>query len=149
MATQKWVGAWVSRGTVLTTELNGLGIGAYSALGTAVDNSANLDQFGVFVISLNTLSPTTGATVTLFIAQAVDGTNYEAAPASTNAAFHQNQNGLIVSVDTTASATKLIATPPILLPPAKFKVALLNGAGVALNATGNTVTLYTNNLAVN
>lgn len=138
----KWEGAPTSRGNVLTTELNSLANGGYSAAGTEIDNSANLDQWGSFEINLASLNPTTGAYLQLFIVTAPDGTNYEDNPSSTNPGYHASVAVLPLA---TGTATKRVMSPWFRLPPTKFKVVLLNGAGVALGASGNTVELFTNN----
>lgn len=131
-----------SRSTVLTTELNSLGNGSYSAAGTAIDNSANLDQWGCLEVNLASLNPTSGAYLQLFLIQAPDGTNYEDAPSSTNPGYHASV--CVLSIPTGA-ATKRAISPWFRLPPCKVKFVLLNGSGVSLGASGNTVTLYTDN----
>ena len=138
----KWEAAPTSRSTILTTELNSLANGSYSAVGTVIDNSANLDQWGGLEISLASLTPTAGAYLQLFLTQAIDGTNYEDPPSATNPGYHMSV--AIVSL-ATGAATKRIVIPFFRLPPTKFKPVLLNGAGVAFAASGNTVTLYTDN----
>jgi hypothetical protein len=137
-----WETTPTSRGTVLGSGLDALGNGAYSAAGTEVDNSANLDQYGMVEINLASLTPTTGAYLQLFITQAPDGTNYEDPPSSTNPGYQMSVG--VFSV-TTGAATKRIMSPWFRLPPCKIKFVLLNGTGVALGATGNTVELFTNN----
>lgn len=140
----KWEAASTSRGTVLTTELNSLGNGAYSGVGTEIDNSSNLDQWGCFEINLASLNPTSGAYVQLFITQAVGGTNYEDPPDADSPGTHNTSRELLVTINP-GSATKRATTGWVRLPPSKFKVVCLNGTGVAFGASGNTVTLYTDN----
>ena len=130
------------RGTVLTTELNNLANSAYSAVGTVIDNSVNLDQYGSVEVNLASLSPAAGAYVTVFIVQAIDGVNYEDAASATNPAF---QNAVASISIPTGAAVKRIVSPWFKLPPTKVKFLLLNGAGVTLAATGNTVKLFTSN----
>lgn len=141
-----WSGAPVSRGTGLTTELNSLADGAYSAIGTEFDNTTNLDQYGQAHIHLGSLSPAAGAFVQLFLVQEIAAT-YENEPKSTNPGGQMSV--AVCSVDTAASSAKEIATPLFAIPPGKFKLVLLNKCGVALNASGNTVTLYTTDDQVN
>ena len=141
-----WSGAPTSRGTVLTTELNTLGSAAYSGLGTEIDNTTNLDQYGACHIHLASLSPAAGAYVQLFLVQELAST-YEQGAASTNPGYHQSV--AVMSVDTAAAAAKEIATPWFRIPPGKFKLVLYNGTGVALGGTLNTVTLYTSDDQVN
>lgn len=137
--TFKWTG-WTSRSTGLTTELNTLANGAYSAVGTAFDNTSNLDQWAAAEIALASLNPTTGAYLQLFLVQSLDGTNYDDAPSSTNPGYHQSVAAVSVA---TGSAVKKIDTPMFRIPPGKFKLVLLNKTNVSFAASGNTVTLYT------
>lgn len=136
----KWAAAWTSRGTVLTTELNALGNGAYSALGPSYDNTTNLNQTGYLDIVLASLAPTTGAYLQAFLAQSLDGTNYDDAPSATNPGYGM-QNA--ASSVTTGAAAKRLMIGPFIIPPGKMKFALLNKTGVSLGATTNTATLYT------
>ncbi len=141
-ATTQWAAAPVSRSTGLTTELNSLANGGYSAQGTAFDNTSNLDEFAACDIALASLNPTAGAYLQIFLSQSLDGTTYEDAPSSTNPGTHQLVATVLV---TTGSAAKRIMTPWFRIPPGKFKLVLLNQTGVALGASANTVTLYTSN----
>jgi hypothetical protein len=136
-----WDAAPTSRSTGLTTELNSLGNGAYSAVGTAFDNTANGDQFASADIVLGSLNPTAGAYLALFLVQSIDGTTYEDPPSSTNPGTHMLVATVLL---TTGAAAKRVMTPPFRIPAGKFKLVLYNAAGVALAASGNTVTLYTN-----
>jgi hypothetical protein len=145
LATNKWGATWTSRGTVLTTELNTLGISTYSGLGTEIDNTTNLDIWAMLKIDLASLTPTSGAYLQLFLVQCGDGTNYEDAPSSTNPGGHMSLRPLSVA---TGAGTKRIYTPAFRIPPGKWKFVLLNGTGVALASSGNTVTLYTTDEAV-
>lgn len=137
--TFKWTG-WTSQGTVLTTELNSLGNGAYSAVGTAYDNTTALDQTAALEINLASLNPTAGAYFDVYMVQSLGGTNYEDAPSSTNPGGHMRVASCTI---TTGSATKRIATPAFLIPPGKWKFVFLNKSNVALAASANTVNLYT------
>lgn len=137
-----WETTPTSRSTVLTTELNSLGNAAYSAVGTEIDNSANLDQWGCCEINLASLNPTAGAYLQLFVTQAVGGTNYEDPPDADSPGL---QNSVAIVTVNPGSTTKRATTAWFRLPPSKIKFVLLNGCGVALAAASNTVTLYTNN----
>jgi len=135
-----WDATYTSRGTVTTTELNSLANAAY-ATGTVYDNTTLLDQYGACQVYLGSLNPAAGAYVALFLVQSVDGTNYEDAPVvTTNPGYHM-QIATMSVLDTTAA--HYINSPVFRLPPGKFKIALLNGTGIALAATSNTITLYT------
>lgn len=130
---------WVDLGNVLTTELNSLSNGAYSALGTAYDNSSGLYIYGRLVITLASLTPTTGAYLQAFGVPAVDGTNYDDAPSTTQPGAHHI---LPIVTPATGAATKLATVPMFDMGPEKLKFNLLNGTGVAFPASGNTVKLW-------
>lgn len=147
MATEK-MAALTSRGTVLTTELNALANNAYSALGTEIDNGTNLDRFGMCVAFLPTgTAPTVDTTLDLFLVPAADGTNY----ADGGGAVKPAAAMFVGSFQLRAVATdQRISTPLFPLPPCKFKFSLFNNAtGQALDATLNTVTLFTTNRTIN
>jgi hypothetical protein len=138
-----WQAAPVSRGTVLTTELNALANAACSAVGTEIDNSANLDQYGCVDIVLASLDPAAGGYLQLFATQAVGGTTYEDPPTTTTNPGTHMLVATITLLDT--SSAKRAQSAWFVLPPSKIKFVLYNGSGVALGATGNTVTLFTSN----
>lgn len=133
----------LSRGTVLTTELNALANGGFSVVGPAFDNTANLDEWMGVDIVLASLTPTAGAYIQIFIAVSLDGTTYEDAPSATQPGAMQLV--ATVSVSTGASAKRVMTKDLFRIPPCKFKFVLKNATGVALAATGNTVTAYTTN----
>lgn len=137
----KWAGV-TSRGNVLTTELNALANGGFSAAGPAYDNTTNLDQWGACDITLASLAAAAGAYLQIFLDVSLDGTTYEDAPSSTNPGAHQLVATVSLNVSTSA---KRVMSPFFRLPPNKFKFVLKNAAGVALGATLNTVALYTAN----
>lgn len=147
MATQKF-SAMTNRSTVLTTELNSLANNAYSAVGSVLDNGANLDQFAVAQLDVTFgTSPTVDTTVDLFAVPAPDGTNYQDGGGSVKPAAAYYCGSFQLRAVTTAQK---IATPRFELPPCKVKfVAFNNNTGQAFAASGNTVTLFTFNLTVN
>lgn len=141
MPSFKWT-AETDRGTVLTTELNALANGAFSAVGPAYDNTTNLDEWGMLDFVLASLTPAAGAYLQIFLAVSADGTNYEDAVSSTQPGSHQ----LVATVSLRASVGACRTSSLwFRLPPNKFKFILKNGSGVALGATLNTVTLKTAN----
>lgn len=147
MATVKWAGAPTSRGTVLTTQLNTLANAAFSAAGPAYDNTANLDEWFWFeFLTGGAITPTAGANVQIFCVLSPGGTNYGDAPSANNAGFE----ALVCTLPlTTAAGTqRAVSLKPIQLPPCLMKFVLKNNAGVALSATGNTLTLYSADEAV-
>lgn len=147
MATEKNSGL-TSRGNVLTTELNSLANSAYTALGPEYDNSAQLDMWAIAVLLTGTFggTPTLNAPLHLYALAAIDATNYEDGSASirpTDDAFLGT-----FQVYNATNAQRLI-TRPFRLKPVKLKFQLFNGTGQALNASGNTVGLYTYNRTIN
>lgn len=134
--------------TVLSTELNALGIGAMSAASTAIANQTNLDMFCDLEVNLAALSPTAGARIDIYILESVDGTNY---PAQSAADLRLTVSQLLASIPigtTAATAQRVVARIPS-LPPASFKLVADNQAGVALGATGNTIKILTYNTNLN
>ncbi len=146
------VGKWNTHSAtvaLLTTELNSLADATMSAASAAVANHTNLDMYADFEIVLASLSPTAGAFVTLYIWEAIDdGTNY---PAQSDADLRLTATQVLctVPIGTTASTAQRIVVRNVLLPPASFKVKLDNRAGVALNASGNTVKMNPYNVNLN
>jgi hypothetical protein len=144
MSTIKRV-AWVDLGNVLTTETNSLGNGSYSALGTEYDNTSGLYLYGILVVILASLTPTTGAYLQAFMHEAVDGTNYEDAAGSSNPAWGLALPSNSVLVSTSAKRIALGKEPGLpgfALPASKIKFALLNGTGVSFAASGSSMKLY-------
>lgn len=139
--TFKWI-AETDRGTVLTTELNALANGGFSAVGPAYDNTSNLDEWGAVDIVLASLAATAGAYLQIFLVVSLDGTTYEDPPSANQPGSHQLVATVSLLVSTSA---KRVMSPWFRLPPNKFKFVLKNAAGVALGATLNTVTLKTTN----
>lgn len=138
-----WQAAPVSRATALSTELASLANAAYSTVGSAFDNTTNLDQYACFeVICTSTVTVGASAYCQVYVVQSADGTNYEDPPASTNPGTHM-LSATIALQNTTA--LKRAISPWVRIPPGKFKLVFYNASGVALPATGNSVIVYTSN----
>ena len=145
MPTEKW-SSGTSRGTLLTTELNALANGSYSAVGTELDNATNLDRFAIAILDCDWVSATTlDAVVNLYAVCAPDGTNYEDGSASLRYPYDSFCG--VFQVYNTTAAQKLI-TRPFELRPFKTKFAVYNGSGQNMPASGTTVTVYTFNRVV-
>lgn len=145
MATEKWT-AGTSRGNVLTTELNALANAAYSAVGSVLDNSTNLDRFGIAELAATwATNPTDKAVLDLFAIPAVDATNYADGGATVRPSNFLYLGSFQVRAVTTAQR---IATGVFNLPPFKVKFVLLNSSGFALPASGSVVSLWTFNRSV-
>jgi hypothetical protein len=129
----------VAAATALTTDLNSLANGSTSALSAEIDNSTTKYLYADMELYLASLTPTAGGFVALYLVPSVDGTNYPLfdTGASPGAA---NNNYFVGSFSTkAAAAAQRIAMREIQLPPGKYKLAVYNGAGVALAASGNTL----------
>lgn len=123
----------------LTTELNALANGAYSAAGTAFDNGASgvHHQFGDFELNVTYgTAPSAGGYCALYLVPAIDGANY----ADGGGSVAPPANGWVGNFDlravTTAQKRPLLRVP---LPNTLFKPVLLNSAGQAMGATGHTL----------
>jgi hypothetical protein len=139
----KWESLWTSRGDILTTELNALASGSRSGVGSAVDNGANLDQWGKLQIEVTFgSSPSAGGYLLLYMVAANDGTNYDSGSSSLTPGAHTIVG--TVEVQPTTNAQRL-STRPFRLPPSPVKFLLGNGASVAFPASGSTVELFTAN----
>lgn len=144
------VGKWnapSSTVSVLTTELNSLGSGSASAASSAIANQTNLDIYSDWELNLGSLSPAAGAYIAVYIMLAVDGTNYPA-PSAADMRLQSSQLLFSVPLSTTATTAQRISVRNVVLPPGTFKIILDNQAGVALNASGNTLKMnpYNTNL---
>lgn len=138
-----WQALFAARGTVLTTELDALADAARTAKGTAIDNGANLDQYGKLQLDVTFgTAPASGGYVNVYALYAPDGTNYEDGDASVAPATTQLVASIPVRAVTTAQK---LTTRLFLLEPAPVKFVLENKAGVAFPATGSTLKLFTSN----
>lgn len=133
--------ARASAATVLTTELNSLASGALSAASAAQDNdTAGLRdlfaQVEIYIAAQGT-NRSAGAYLALYLIPELDGTNY----GSTNDECAENYFAGSVSLDDGALAARYLIIDQVRLPVGDFKVALRNGTGQTLAASGNTVKL--------
>lgn len=130
--TNKWLTP-ESITTALTTELNSLANAALSAQSAAIDNLTDLYQYIELELVLASLTPTGTPYCGVYLVKQIDGTNYEDL---TTSATHL----LIATFPfSTAVAAKRIIVSNILIPPTAFKLAVYNGAGPALAASGSTL----------
>ena len=124
--------------SALTTELDALANNTLSAQSAAIANQTNLDIYVDIELVLAALSPTAGAFCALYIAEAIDGTNY---PNPTGADQRLQTTALLAvfALSTTATTAQRLVVRNVVIPPGTFKLALDNQAGVGLGATLNTV----------
>ena len=141
MPTEKF-SAYTDRGDVLTTQLNALANGSYSAAGAAYNNSSNRDRHAVAELVVTFGSNATNlSTCSLYLVSSPDGTNYEDGGGAT---APSPSNFLAQWTLRAATAFRLV-TPRFEIPPTLVKFVLLNSSGVAFPASGSTVGLYTFN----
>lgn len=134
--------------SVLTTELNSLSNNAMMAASAAIANQTNLDMYVDIEVVLASLSPSAGAYVALYIALAVDGTNYPA-PSAADMRLSSTQLLCVIPTGVAASTAQRLAARNVVIPPGTFKIYLDNQTGVALGASGNTVKINPYNVNLN
>lgn len=139
----KWESAWTSRGTVLTTELNSCATVTWKGPGTEIDNATNLDMYGKLELHLEyATAPAAGAYVSIAMVTAPDGTTYDDESTAEDPGAHN----IIATIPMILSAdTKCYMSGVFPLQPSKCKFYLYNGGSTALEASGNTVELFTCN----
>lgn len=146
MATEKNSGV-TDRGSVLTTELNSLANGSYSAAGAAYDNTTQLDTWAIAEMLLKGIStPTLNAPIHLYAVSAPDGTNYEDGSSSLRPPDDSYVGTFQVYNN---SSDQRLQTRPFKLKPVKMKFILYNGCGQAFAASANVVKLFTFNRTIN
>ena len=141
MATTSLKAFTVSGTSLLTTELNSLANGSLTAVSAAFDNSTNLTIWADYELVLGTQggARSAGATCTLFMSVALDGTNYTDATV-------EGEIVVVWPLDAATTARRHVRRGFELPPSATIKFYLLNSTGQALNASGNTVKIWTRNL---
>lgn len=144
MATVSWATA-ESIATALSTDLNSLANGSYSAASAAIANSTGLYRYLNLELALASLTPTGTPTISVFLLPTIDGTNYEDGGGATA----PPALSLVAVFDlSTSASTKRRARWNIPIPPVDFKLVLLNGSGVALASSGNTLKYRRHNESV-
>jgi hypothetical protein len=124
--------------TILSTELNALANGAYSAASAAIDNRTTKHLYMGLELALASLTPgaaNTGCSV--YLIPSIDASTY---PDGGGAVVPGPETYLccFAALSTSAGA-KLRGVTGLPIPPLLFKLVLLNGAGVALANTGSTL----------
>lgn len=136
MADVKLKASGTSQG-VLGTELNSLANAANTALGTAYDNTSLLYPWAdlLVVLAAQGGARAAGATLSVFMCPAVDGSNYDDANETTAALVG------VVPLDAATTARRRTLQRVELLP-CLMKFFVRNATGQALAASNNSVTLY-------
>jgi hypothetical protein len=118
--------------SVLTTDLNSIANAAISAASSAIDNTSNLDLYDDLTFTIATQGGTrsAGATVSVLMVQALDGTNYDDVEATC---------GQLVAVFPLDAATtaRQVSVRDVPIPPGLFKYFVRNNTGQAFASSGN------------
>lgn len=133
MATARYSALGTPSGNIAGTTLDGLGTGSTSAFMTAYANGTNLDLYGQGYISLASITPAVGGSITLRVFSGSGAT----APDNTGSVG----GGDTYTVPLTqGSSGKIVTIPLIRLYPQSLYFCVTNNAGVALG-TGNAFSL--------
>ena len=136
MATTTHKAYTAAAATSLTTELNSLANGSATAASTAIDNTSALDLFMdvELVVATQGSARSAGATISVYQANSLDGTNYDDASTSTAELI------AVFPLDAATTARRRTVRD-VPCGPNKFKLFALNSTGQALASSGNTVSV--------
>lgn len=137
MSTTKWAAAEAAQ-TALDTGLNSLGDGS-TALSTAINNDSDLYLYMGLELYLASIANGATPNVDVYVIASLDGTNYEDGSAGTPGTIPDRppDASFPLKPSTTTASRKVFSGIPI--PSCKFKLLLVNSAGVAFAASGNTL----------
>jgi hypothetical protein len=131
MATVKH-GSYGTITSALTTELNSLANATTSSASSAIDNTTDLHLFHDLTLTIATqgVARSSGSTVEVYMAPALDGTNYDD--------VHETTAELVAVFSLDAATTARQATRrDIPVPPGLWKYFVRNRTGQAFAASGN------------
>lgn len=127
--------------TLLDAGLNSLADDA-GALSSAFDNTSGLYLWALFELYIDSFgsAPTAGELVNIYFADSIDGSNYADGAAGSPASDLNGSHFVFAfSVRNEAGAQRIMIPNPIVIPPVKFKVLLVNKTGQTFAASGNTL----------
>lgn len=132
MATTKHKSYTAAIASALTTDLNSLGNGSTSAASAAIDNTTNLDLYHdlTLTVAAQGSARSAGASVSVYMTMALDGTNYD----DTNATTAELVAVFPLDAATTARQATRRDVP---VPPGLFKYFVVNNTGQAFAASGS------------
>lgn len=142
----EWETTPTSRGNVLDDELNALADNARSDAGNEIDNSVNLDTYGMLELNVDpTAAMSANGYVALYMVTAPDGTNYSDGSSTVD----PGADTWVLNIPLRAVATaQRKVTKVFPLPPCKLKFILENQTGVVFPSAGTTVELFTMNYEI-
>jgi len=132
--------------TIFTTGLDAL-TGTTPATSSAINNDTDLYLYADLELVLGALSPTAGATINLYLVQALDGSNYPA-PSAADLRLSSTLFGWDFTWYSCRDSAENFCSWAS-HPPSKFKIILDNQAGVNLAGSGNTLKMSQYNLNLN
>jgi hypothetical protein len=124
--------------TVMSTELNSLASTSGKAIGSAVDNSADLDLFADLELAVDFVTaPTAGTVVELYLLPSIDGgTTYPDGSTSILPQSSLYVGGFAVRNTT---AAQVMALRGVALPPGFYKWFVQNTTNQAFPSSGSTL----------
>lgn len=134
MATTKHKAWSAAAGSALSTELNSLANGSATAASSAIDNSSALDLYHdlILTVAAQGSARSAGATISVYMVSAADGTNYDDVNATTAE--------LVAVFPLDAATTARQATRrDVPIPPGLFKYFIVNNTGQALAVSASTL----------
>jgi hypothetical protein len=129
VSTAKWATPSSVGSNIASTSLDSLANGSTSSFITH-DNSTNLDLYASVRITLGSLTPTTGGTVTLRAFATQSGN----APDNTGSV---GGGDTYTAPVTTSTGAKEVNIPMVRLYPESMRLCVTNNVGVSLAASGN------------
>jgi hypothetical protein len=141
MATAKWATPSSVGSNIAGTTLNSLANGSASAFVTH-DNSSNLDLYCNIRVTLGSITPSAGGTISLVVFSTQSGN----APDNTATLGGGDQYSVPL---TTGASIKELNFPMVRLYPESCRICVVNNSGVALAASGNALTVRPFNESVN
>lgn len=132
MAVSKHSAYTASIASILTTELNSLANSSNTAASSEIDNTTDLNLYHdlTLTVAAQGSARSAGATITVYLIMALDGTNYDDVDATTA------EVAAVFPLDA-ATTARQATRRDIPIPPGKFKYFIRNSTGQALAASGN------------
>lgn len=120
--------------TLLNTELNSIGIGSMSTLGSAIVNTTNLWlTCDVEFYTTSNFTPVAPASMWLWLLRSLDATNYEDGTSSVQPARGPD---IIIPVRAGTSIQPRTIKSGLIIPPGQYKPIAMNNTGATLPGSG-------------